>query len=121
MQEKSQSHAVFACNTKNGVISSGRRYEMVFDFTPAKDEAYRASWEFKIPEHKVSASFLLLGQVTEPRVAFDLPSINFGKVLLGARSKAIVKLMNQEHLPFRFAFNKATYGASDEMLLTSGM
>lgn len=94
---------------------------MVFDFTPVKNEIHKALWDFKIPQHEVSVSFMLAGNVIEPRVAFDLPSINFGKVLLGARSKSVVKLVNQEHLPFKFAFNKATYEASEDMLRITGM
>lgn len=93
---------------------------MVFDYTPLENETHESFWTFNIPQHQISAPFLLVGQVSEPRVSFDRPSIQFGKVLLDARSRIFVRLVNDEHLPFKFALDKNTYEASDEVLRITG-
>lgn len=63
-----------------GIISSGRRFEMVFEYTPSTDEPAEAFWQFSIPEQNIEVPFLLVGLVAEPRVFFDRPNINFGQV-----------------------------------------
>lgn len=93
---------------------------MVFDYTPLENETHESFWTFNIPQHQISAPFLLVGHVSEPRVSFDRPSVQFGKVLLGARSRNSIKLVNDEHLPFKFALDKNSYEASDEVLRITG-
>ncbi|GMH35419.1 hypothetical protein BSKO_03287 [Bryopsis sp. KO-2023] len=110
----------FTCITRHGVISSGRKYEMAFDFTPLTHDVHEAFWVFKIPEHGIEAPFLLVGEVSEPRVSFDRPSINFGKLLIGARSRVPVSLVNDEHLPFTFKLVKTTFEASDDVIRSTG-
>lgn len=45
--------------------------------------------------------FLLVGHVSEPRVFFDRPAVNFGQCLVGgARGYGQVLLVNGEDIPF---------------------
>jgi len=59
--------------------------------------------------------------VSEPRVFFDRPSINFGQVLIGgARGHATLRLVNAEHLPFEFSLDRSTYDATPEVIASYG-
>ena len=59
--------------------------------------------------------------MSEPRVFFDRPSINFGQVLIGgARGHAILTLINAEHLPFEFSLDRSTYDATAELIASTG-
>ena len=78
-------------------------------------------WRFKIPEHKLDVPVLVVGHVSEPRVAFDCPSLSFGKVLIGGRTHATVNLFNSEHMPFQFDLDKASYDASPARLESTGI
>ena len=77
-------------------------------------------WRFSIPEHKLEVLFLLVGKVSEPRVAFDRPGLNFGKVLVGGRTTETVRLVNSEHLPFEFQLDRATFDATDAVIESTG-
>lgn len=63
---------------------------------------------------------LVVGHVSEPRVAFDRPSLSFGKVLIGGRTHATVTLLNAEDMPFQFDLDKASYDASPARLESTG-
>jgi hypothetical protein len=57
--------------------------------------------------------------VAEPRVAFELPAINFGRVLVGVRAKQVVRLVNSEDEPFTFALDSASYDASPQLVAST--
>ena len=78
-------------------------------------------WRFKIPEHKLDVPVLVVGHVREPRVAFDRPSLSFGKALVGGRTHATVNLLNSEHMPFQFDLDKASYDALPARLESTGL
>lgn len=78
-------------------------------------------WRFKIPEHKLDVPVLVVGHVSEPRVAFDRPSLSFGKVLVGGRTHATINLLNLEYMPFQFDLDKASYDASPARLESTGL
>jgi hydrocephalus-inducing protein len=40
----------FHCCTRKGIMSAGRRYEMMFEFTPREDETQESFWNFRVPE-----------------------------------------------------------------------
>ena len=62
---------------------------MVVEYTPMIDNISESFWTFSIPSQGIRVPFLFVGQVSEPRVAFDRPAINFGQVQLGVRSKQV--------------------------------
>ncbi|KAL0040642.1 hypothetical protein WJX79_000331 [Trebouxia sp. C0005] len=110
----------FHCSTMTGVLAPGKRYEMVFQYTPNEDKLQESFWRFKIPEHKLDMPVLVVGHVSEPRVAFDRPSLSFGKVLVGGRTHATINLLNSEYMPFQFDLDKASYDASPARLESTG-
>ena len=77
-------------------------------------------WRFSIPEHKLEVLFLLVGKVSEPRVAFDRPGLNFGKVLVGGRTTETVCLFNSAPLPFDFQLDRAPFDATDAVIERTG-
>lgn len=64
---------------------------------------------------------LVVGRVSEPRVAFDRPGLSFGRVLVGGSTHATLNLVNSEHMPFQFELNKASYDASPARLESTGL
>jgi hydrocephalus-inducing protein len=54
------------------------------------------------------------------RPALLLPPAPARQVQLGMRTRMTLCLVNDEHLPFRFALDKASYDASDALLAASG-
>ena len=50
----------FACAARRGVISAGRQFEMVFEYTPQEDTPAEAFWVFRIPEQNIVVPFLLV-------------------------------------------------------------
>jgi hydrocephalus-inducing protein len=111
----------FKCLTRKGTVSGGRQFEMVFEYVPIADSVAEAFWTFRIPEQNIEVPFLLVGRVSEPRVFFDRPSLNFGQVLIGgARGRATVALVNSESLPFEFALDKVSYDATPEIVASNG-
>jgi hypothetical protein len=68
----------------------------------------------------IEVPFLLVGLVSEPRVMLDKPSINFGQILVGCKGHATITLLNNEHLPFNFAFDKNSYDATDDIIKATG-
>ena len=55
--------------------------------------------------------FLLVGSIKEPEVELDRTRHNFGPLLLGQRARETLYLVNKEHIPFAFAFEKTSLGA----------
>jgi hydrocephalus-inducing protein len=110
----------FRCLTRRGVCQSGKRYEMSFEFTPENDELQEGFWQFRIPDQNIVVPFLLVGHVKEPRVLLDRPGVNFGKVLVGAKTEQTLNLVNGENIPFTFFVDKSTYEASRDRIESTG-
>ncbi|DAZ93738.1 TPA: hypothetical protein N0F65_007364 [Lagenidium giganteum] len=101
-------NANFRCATPKGLMLAGKRCEMIFEFTPQQLELQEMFWRFKIPHFDVNQLFLFVGTTTEPRVSLDRGSVNFNTLLIGTKAAQSVSLINQEHIPFNFVFDKAS-------------
>ncbi|KAJ1445550.1 hypothetical protein M885DRAFT_473458 [Pelagophyceae sp. CCMP2097] len=101
-----QPHAAWRCGTPRGAVLSGKRGEMVFEFTPATTGVAEAFYRFRVPEHAINELFLFVGTVVEPRVALDRARVDFSAVMLGSVATETVHLVNHEHLPFAFSFER---------------
>ena len=77
-------------------------------------------WRFAVSEQNISVPFLVAGHISEPRVMFSRPSINFKQVLLGRKGREKVELINNENIPFSFSFDKSTYDATDDIIKATG-
>jgi hydrocephalus-inducing protein len=113
---------VFKCLTPKGVIYSGKKFEMVFEYTPNNLGTHQSFWTFRIntgiENEKLSHKFIFNGIAREPVILFNVGKINFGPLLLGGRNKEVIEIINEEHLPYKFIFDKEsikgnnTYGDS---------
>jgi hydrocephalus-inducing protein len=82
LDETKKDKPVFKCLTHKGVILSGKKSEMVFEYTPDKVGEHESHWIFKIPSENITQSFLVVGRVNEPNVLFETGKIKFGPLLL---------------------------------------
>ena len=89
-----------------GTILSGKKSEMIFEYTPDLLGAHESYWIFEIPSEKIIQYFLVVGKVNEPNVVFDVGKINFGQLLIGGKNKEIVNLKNLEDVPLSFTFDR---------------
>jgi hydrocephalus-inducing protein len=51
------------CETTNGLISSGKRSNVLFGYIPISVKTVESLWEFQIPEQSVRVQFLFVGRI----------------------------------------------------------
>jgi hydrocephalus-inducing protein len=51
------------CETQNGLISSGKRSNVLFGYVPVSVRTVESLWEFQIPEQSMSVQFLFVGRI----------------------------------------------------------
>ncbi|KAI9203105.1 uncharacterized protein BJ171DRAFT_600257 [Polychytrium aggregatum] len=105
---------VFRCLTPRGIVLSTKKFEMAFEFTPETIELKESLWRFTILGHNLSIPFLLVGQALEPNVFMDRVSVNFKSILVGRQAREVVKLVNNESIPFAFVFNETSFELSPD-------
>lgn len=70
---------------------------------------------------------MVVGRVNEPNVLFESGKIRFGPLLLQGKNKEIVRIINQEEIPFAFNFSRDSirgspdYGDSLKVIPPSGV
>lgn len=105
---------VFKCLSQKGLILSGKKTEMVFEYTPDSVGEHESIWIFRIPAENITQHFLVVGRVNEPNVLFETGKIKFGPLLLQGKNRETVQLINQEHIPFSFSFAKESVKGSPD-------
>lgn len=85
---------MFKCLTPKGVILSGKKFEMVFEYTPDNVDEHESYWTFKILSEKISQHFLVVGRVNEPNVLFETGKLKFGPLLLEGKNREVVNIIN---------------------------
>lgn len=98
------------CLTPRGAILPGKKFEMVFEFTPAKDSPARVerSFTFRVPAQELEESFVLRGLVSEPQVTLSATKSDFGPLLVGARATDTVTLRNLDGVARAFSVSRAS-------------
>lgn len=110
----------FVCQTRRGVVAGGRRYEMVFSYVPEVNQLQESHWIFKIPQQGIQVPFLIVGHVKEPQVILDRSAINFGLVQVGGKVRETIHIVNEEAIPFEFAFDKSSFEATAARIASTG-
>lgn len=105
---------MFKCITPKGVVLSGKKFEMVFEYTPDNVGEHESYWLFKVPSEKIVQHFMVVGRVVEPNVLFETGKIKFGPLLLDGKNREVVNIINQEQIPFSFNFSKESVRGSTE-------
>jgi hydrocephalus-inducing protein len=112
--ETKKQKPLFKCLTQRGIILSGKKAEMVFEYIPDTVGEHESQWIFRIPAENIVQHFLVVGRVNEPNVLFETGKIKFGPLLLGGKNREVVSLINQEHIPFSFNFGKESVKGSPD-------
>lgn len=94
----------FRCGIDRGVILSGKKFEMVFEYRPEIPGSQEGLWLFEIPKFGLKQHFLTVGRVLEPKVFFEVGKVDFGPLLLKGKNRETIKLKNLDHLPYHFSF-----------------
>lgn len=110
----------FVCQTRRGVITGGKRYEMIFSYVPEANELQESHWAFRIAQQGIEVPFLIVGHVKEPQVLLDRSAVNFQLVQVGGKVRETVHLVNEEGIPFEFSFDKASYEATKARIAATG-
>jgi len=92
--ETRKNKPVFKCLTGKGLILSGKKAEMVFEYTPDNVGEHESNWIFRIPAENIVQHFLVVGRVNEPNVLFETGKIKFGPLLLQGKNREVVSLIN---------------------------
>ncbi|KAJ3270503.1 hypothetical protein HDV01_007759 [Terramyces sp. JEL0728] len=103
--DSSQGSKSFKCLTLKGIVAPGKKSEIAFEFFSESLETKESLWSFSLPEHGIRIPFLLIGNALEPNIYIDHSGVNFKSVLVGRHVKEVVKLVNDEQVPFNFIFN----------------
>jgi len=106
IDESNKQKPLFKCVTPKGLILSGKKSEMVFEYTPDTVGEHESRWIFRIPSQDLTCQFLIVGRVNEPNVLLESSRVKFGPLLLQGKNKETIKIINQEHIPFAFNFTK---------------
>jgi hydrocephalus-inducing protein len=87
--------ANFTCTPTTGLIESGKKIHMRFEYISNDLDLTESFWRFFIQEHNISLPFLLVGHTTEPAVSLDRSHFNFREILVGKISfiETIVNIM----------------------------
>jgi hydrocephalus-inducing protein len=85
---------MFKCLTQRGLILSGKKAEMVFEYIPDNVGEHESHWIFRIPTENIVQHFLVVGRVNEPNVLFESGKMRFGPLLLGGKAKETVRIIN---------------------------
>jgi hydrocephalus-inducing protein len=104
----------FKCITQKGVILSGKKFEIIFEYTPEISGIHEAYYCFEIPEKEIKEYFFLVGEVNDPNVFIDVGKVNFGPLLLKGKNKDVVNIKNLEHIPFYFNFDRDSIAGDPE-------
>ena len=87
-----------------------RKFEMVFHFTPEESCCRsRTGASRSHPELKIDVPFLLVGTILEPGVSLDRRGTTSAPLLIGQGARETLHIVNTEHLPFSFAFEKSSF------------
>ena len=87
---------MFKCMTPKGVILSGKKFEIIFEYTPDNVGEHESYWNFKINSEKIVQDFMVVGRVVEPNVLFASGKIKFGPLLLDGKNRETINIINQE-------------------------
>jgi len=94
IEDETKKKSLFKCATPKGLILSGKKSEIVFEYTPDMVGDHDSRWLFKIPSEKITQEFLVVGRVNEPNVLFESGKMRFGPLLLSGKAKEEVRIIN---------------------------
>jgi hypothetical protein len=109
--ESSSPSCPVRCITSRGMLLPGKRFEVIFEYSPLVSGTHEAFFRFLIPQHKLTQCLLIAGTVSEPKVSLDRSSIVFTHLLVGAHTTETALIINDEAVPFAFEFLHSSFEA----------
>jgi hypothetical protein len=103
------------------MLLAGKRFEVQLEYSPLTAGLHEAFFRVSIAQHNLSQVLLVVGSVSEPRVALDRSSLHFRHLLCGARSSEMLHIVNEEAAPFAFEFQQASFEAERHSVRISPM
>ncbi|KAF0295087.1 Hydrocephalus-inducing [Amphibalanus amphitrite] len=111
--------AWFNCANASGMVNSGQRARVTFEFFPRAEGTFESRWQFFIREHRLTVDLVLVGRAREPLVYATEPVLRLPAVLTGTTSHGQLTLVNEESEPLRFQLDlDSCYSASQALRLT---
>ena len=107
-QNDCQKHNQFICHQSHGILHGGKKFTITFEFEPSKIGIVEDFWKFKIPQYDLVVPFVLVGQVSEPKVIFDRSHVLFKPLFIGKKGRELVHLINQENKQLEYTFDQAS-------------
>lgn len=62
----------------------------------------------------ICKQFLIVGQVIEPNVFFEVGKVDFGPLLINGKNKETVRIKNLEEVPISFYFERESVKGDPE-------
>ncbi|XP_028304635.1 hydrocephalus-inducing protein homolog isoform X2 [Gouania willdenowi] len=111
-EDRGSSH--FRCLTTSGIILSGQRVEVSFEYVAEQLDTVESVWSFMIETLSLSVPFLCVGTSKEPLVYFDRPHLDFGELLLGHKVEQQIMVVNEEEESFSFSVIQSSLLSEDQ-------
>lgn len=96
----------FNCLNPCGTIPRGRTTEAAFTFSPQTFGIFEAFYNFEVPKHNLTTSFLLYGVARKPKVYFEKPHISLKPSVLGIEIVEETQLKNDDSVVCKFKILK---------------
>lgn len=101
--------SAFSITPRKGSILPGKRMEFSVEFSaPESLYTYAACSRFFIPSDNVGQTFYFRGMAEEPVLFFDVPKVDFHKLMIGSSTAASFKLVNCESVAYPFLIERMT-------------
>lgn len=100
----------FKCITPKGIILPGKKFEMVFEFSPETNTPERQDIQltFNVAQFNLNEKFVFRTKILQPKLFFSTSKIDFGPLLLSGKSKEIVYIKNLDQSNYSFYFSKTS-------------
>ncbi|XP_028313928.1 hydrocephalus-inducing protein homolog [Gouania willdenowi] len=112
-EDRGSSH--FRCLTPSGIILSGQRVEVSFEYVAEQLlDTVESVWSFTIETLSLSVPFLCVGTSREPLVYFDRAHLDFGELLLAHKVEQQIMVVNEEEESFSFSVVQSSLLSEDQ-------
>ncbi|EDQ90671.1 uncharacterized protein MONBRDRAFT_18473 [Monosiga brevicollis MX1] len=101
----------FTCQVPEGRCLPNEPVTLSFTYAPSSLDIVETFWEFTVKDSDFRRTFLLVGHSEEPRLHFDVQTLDLAPLLLNKTVTQTITLINEEARPFNFAFDAAQLAA----------
>ncbi|XP_074027129.1 hydrocephalus-inducing protein homolog isoform X2 [Leptinotarsa decemlineata] len=103
----------FQCLTPSGCIQPGKKFDLIFNFTPQELGIFEERFVFSVDLNDFNAHIFVVGKCREPNIYFTKAHIDISATLWKRQSEETVILKNEEEMEFGFKFLKSSFYSED--------